>query len=85
MFFWAPLFKHVEEGWVHASFRDYAEKRCAEPVLYAIIFSSFLHLIFLEFEVFIFLVYLPGALPWMRLPFAILFLKALPNYVQLIH
>ena len=39
--FWIPFFKHVGEGWVHASFRDYAEKRCAEPVLYAIIFLNF--------------------------------------------
>ena len=31
--FWAPFFKYVGEGWVHASFRDYAEKLCAEPVL----------------------------------------------------
>ena len=87
MFFWAPFFKHVGEGWVHASFRDYAEKRCAEPVLYAIISinSICLHRIFLGFEVFIFLIYLPGALPWMRLAFAVLFLKALTNYVQLIH
>ena len=63
MLFWAHFFKHVGEGWVHASFRDYVEK-C---------------------EVFIFLVYLPGALPWMRLDFAALFLEALTNYVQLIH
>ena len=41
MFFWAPFLKHVGEGWVHASFRDYAEKCCAEPILYTIIFNQF--------------------------------------------
>ena len=44
-----------------------------------------LHRIVLGLEVFISLLYLLGALPWMRLAFAVLFLEALPNYVELIH
>ena len=83
--FLGSIFKHVGEGWVHANFRDYAEKRCAEPVLYAIFFSMFLHRIFLGFEVFILQISLPRTLPWLRLAFAVLFLNTLTNYVQLIH
>ena len=70
---------------MHASFRDYAEKRCAEPVLYAIILLNVPSSDFFRNRDF----HIPNIFAWsspLDAPrFYGLCLKALTNYVQLIH